>query len=79
LKYGLHHYDNSSYEYVLSSAISKGLTKYAEQIFYVNWNGFRMCTGQIDNIHILTQITEKAFEYNIEKNVLFIGFWVNIW
>lgn len=33
-----------------------------------------MNRGQTDNIQILTQINEKAFEYNIQKNILFIGF-----
>jgi len=33
-----------------------------------------MIRGQIDNIHILAQIIEKAYEYNIQKNILFLGF-----
>jgi len=33
-----------------------------------------MSRGQIDNIHILTHIIEKACEYNIQRNILFISF-----
>ena len=32
-----------------------------------------MSRGQIDNNITLTQIIEKSCEYNIQKNVLFIG------
>jgi hypothetical protein len=74
LKYGFYRYDNSNYEYVLSSTISNGLAKYLEEIIYVYWNEFRMNRGQIDNIHILTEKIEKTYEYKIQNKYTFYRF-----
>jgi len=49
------------------------MTEYAEKNGDYQ-NGFRTNRGTTDNICILRQIKEKAYEYNIQTDTLFIGF-----
>jgi hypothetical protein len=59
---------------VLSRIISNRLTEYAEKIIGVCQNGFRINRGTVDNILILRQIIEKAFEYNTQIGIWLIDF-----
>lgn len=51
---------------VPSSIISNRLTECAQKVIADYQNRFRMNRGTVDNIHILRQITKKAYEYNIQ-------------
>jgi hypothetical protein len=55
---------------VLSSTIGNRLTGYAEKIICNYQTGFKTNREIIDNIHILRQTIEKAYDYNIQTYCL---------
>jgi hypothetical protein len=56
---------------VPSSIISNRLTECAEKVVADYQNRFRTHKGTIDNIHVLRQIIEEAYEYNIQIGTVF--------
>jgi hypothetical protein len=50
------------------------LTEYTEKRIGDYQNGFTPNRGAMDDIHIFKQITEKAYEYNTQTDILSIDF-----
>jgi hypothetical protein len=48
------------------------LTEYTEEIIGYYQNGFRTNRGTIENIHVLRQIIEQAYEYNMQIGIMCI-------
>jgi hypothetical protein len=59
---------------VLLSIISNRLTEYTDKIIDDYQNGFRPNRGAMDDIHIIRQIIEKAYEHNTQTDILSIDF-----
>jgi hypothetical protein len=59
---------------VMSSIIYSRLMDYTENIIEDNQNGFRPNRGMVDSVHIMRQIIEKTYEYNIQANILIVDF-----
>ena len=56
---------------ILSNKIGNRLTEYAEKNdWWLPKYGFRTNRGTIGNIHLLKQIIEKAYDYNIQTYCL---------
>jgi hypothetical protein len=64
---------NTTYK-ILTSIIRKRLTEYTETKLGEYQNGFRKGKSTIDAIHVISQIIEKSYEYDIELHILFIDF-----
>jgi hypothetical protein len=59
---------------ILTSIIRKRLTEHTETKLGEYQNGFRKGKSTIDAIHVMSQIIEKSYEYDIELHILFIDF-----
>lgn len=59
---------------VLTIIIKEKLQKDTENTLGDYQNGFRKGRSTVDAIHILRQITEKSYEYNIDMQIIFIDF-----
>jgi hypothetical protein len=64
---------NTTYK-ILTSIIRKTLTEHTETKLREYQNGFRKGKSTIDAIHVISQIIEKSYEYDIELYILFIDF-----
>jgi hypothetical protein len=64
---------NTTYK-ILTSIIRKRLTEHTETKLGEYQNGFRKGKSTIDAIHVISQIIEKSYEYDIELHILFIDF-----
>ena len=59
---------------VFTVILKRRLEKYSEKIIGEYQTGFRPGRSTTDNLFILRQITEKAWEYNIDLYMIFIDF-----
>lgn len=59
---------------VLSNIILRKLTRYTEEILGDYQCGFRVGRGTTDQIFVLRQAMEKAYEYGIDLHILFIDY-----
>jgi hypothetical protein len=64
---------NTTYK-ILTSIIRKRLAEHTETKLGEYQNGFRKGKSTIDAIHVMSQIIEKSYEYDIELHILFIDF-----
>lgn len=64
---------NTAYK-ILTKVILTHLRKYTENIIGQYQCGFRKNKSTTDALHIITQILEKSYEFNIHIHILFIDF-----